>query len=72
MWGCFFTKPLQGSKFRRFRSVVLVNSRANEPSPPMRVLDPEDVNRAENIGDISKFVGSVHVHSRKVKIRVNG
>ena len=25
MWGDFFTKTLQGSKFRRFRSVILLN-----------------------------------------------
>ena len=65
----FFIKPLQGSKFRRFISVILGNSRANELSPPRIVLGPKDGRRSEDIGGIVNFLGGTHVHARKVKIQ---
>ena len=67
-----FTKPLRGRKIRRFRSVILLNSRENKPSPPRNVLDPNDGIIADAIGGISKLVGGAHVRARKVKIWGNG
>ena len=39
--GGFFTNPLQGSKFRRFRLVILGNSRLDKPLFPRIVFDPK-------------------------------
>ena len=50
MWGDSFTKPLQGSKFGRFRLVILVKSRADKTSPPMSVLDPKVGSVADDMG----------------------
>ena len=35
-------------------------------------MDPEDGDRDEKIGRISKLIGGMHVCAQKVKIRVNG
>ena len=61
--GDFFTKPPQGSKFRRFRSVILGKSRVNEPSPPRSMFDPKDDIIAFIIGGISKLIGYLHPHA---------
>ena len=48
MWGVgFFAKPLQGRKFKRFRSVTLGKSRANEISPSRSILEPKDGSRSD-------------------------
>ena len=72
MWGGFFTKPMQGSKFIKSGSVILGKSKANEPSPPRGVLDPKDGSIADDIGVVSKLLGGTYVHARKVKTRENG
>ena len=71
MWGDFFTKPLQGSKLKSFRFVILQKSRTNKPSPPKSVLKPKDGIRYDAIGGISNLLGGVHITAQKVKIWIN-
>ena len=70
--GGFFAKPLQRSKFRRFRSVILGKLGADEPSPPRSVLDPNVSSVADVMGDISKLAGVTHVRTQTRKVKVRG
>ena len=61
IWGDFFTKPLQVSKFRRFRSVSFGNSRADELSPLSNMLDSKVRIVDDNMGRLVNMEGGAHV-----------
>ena len=74
MWGGFFAKLLQGSKFRRFRLVILVNSRAGKPLPPRSMLDPKVSSLDDVMGCISTLTGGarVRITNQKINVQVKG
>ena len=55
MIGDFFTKPLQGSKFRRFRNIIMNCSYDEYRTVNLdKILIPDASNKQENMDDDSK------------------
>ena len=69
--GDLLTKTFQGSKFRRFISVILGKSRAGKPSQPMSVLDIKVAIISDVMGNIIKLEGGMQACTPNWRVKVH-